>query len=424
MSMRRRVVISSTLGNALEWFDFTIFGLMALVISKLFFPSENASTALLKTFATFGVAFVARPLGGLLFGLYADRFGRKKALVFMIALMAVGTGMIGVLPTYAQVGLLAPMLILVARLIQGISAGGEFGSASAMLIEFAPPGQRGLYGSSQSVSQTLAFILGGLCGYALNQNLTPQQLESWGWRIPFLLGILIGPVGYFVRHQVDESPIFQRHLQQGNRPEQAPLQTLMRRHRRALLTTFCLTAAATAVTYVTAIYLPAFAAQQLGLPLAQAQLGLIGASCISLVLAPVSGALSDRWGRRTVILPTLLAFSLLFYLAMHRLVAQPDLHHLWTVQAVGALLGFLVGPMPALMTEIFPVQVRSTGASLMYNLAVMLFGGLAPALNTALVKSSGDPLVPAYYVAFASLVGVVGLLALPGASADDEKTFE
>ena len=200
--MRRRVVISSTLGNALEWFDFTIFGLMALVISKLFFPSDNASTALLKTFATFGVAFVARPLGGLLFGLYADRFGRKKALVFMITLMAVGTGMIGVLPTYAQVGLLAPVLILVARLIQGISAGGEFGSASAMLIEFAPPGQRGLYGSSQSVSQTLAFILGGLCGYALNQGLTPQQLESWGWRIPFLLGILIGPVGYFVRRQV------------------------------------------------------------------------------------------------------------------------------------------------------------------------------------------------------------------------------
>ena len=377
---------------------------------------------MLKTFATFGVAFVARPLGGLLFGLYADRFGRKKALVFMIMLMAIGTGMIGVLPDYASIGVLAPMLVLVARLIQGISAGGEFGSASAMLIEFAPAGQRGLYGSSQSVSQTLAFILGGLAGYVLNCALTPSQFESWGWRIPFLLGVLIGPVGYFVRHQVDESPAFQRHLQYSPPSSlEAPLQQLAKLHRAALGMTFCLTAAATAITYVTAIYLPAYAAQHLGLPLVDAQLGLIGASCLSLILAPISGALSDRWGRKPVILPTLLAFSLLFHLALQQLLAHPDRQHLWAVQSVGALLGFLVGPMPALMTEVFPVQVRSTGASLMYNLAVMLFGGLAPAINTALVKSTGDPMVPAYYISFAALVGVCGLLLPQGSSELDEK---
>src|SRR6201999_4522500 len=196
--MRRRVVISSTIGNALEWFDFTVFGLFTGIISKLFFPADNPSSSLLLTFATFGIAFAARPLGGLVFWLYADKHGRKKALVVMITLMAFGTA--------------APLLLLLARLIQGFSAGGEFGSASAMLIEFAPPGRRGYYGSFQMVSQSLAFSLGAAMAIGLNLGLSPDAFASWGWRVPFILGILIGPIGYYLRQKCDESPEFQTYL--------------------------------------------------------------------------------------------------------------------------------------------------------------------------------------------------------------------
>jgi len=409
-TMRRRVLLSSTVGNALEWFDFTVFGLFVVVISQHFFPAETPTQSLLKTFATFGIAFVARPLGGLLFGLYADRHGRKQALVVMIWMMALGTGAIGLLPTYNSIGLAAPCLILLARLVQGLSAGGEYGSASAMLIEFAPPGRRGLYGSFQSVSQSLAFVLGAGSAYLLTSRLSPENFQAWGWRIPFLLGVLIGPLGYFLRHKVDESPEFQQHLKSRQGQGFVPFSEVLRCYPRPLAVSFLLTAAGTSITYITSVFLPAYAANQLKLPLSDTQLGLVGASLVSAFLAPLAGWLSDRWGRRPVIFFTLLAFCALFSAALTALVQAPSQAALWRVQAVGMLLGFLAGPMAALMTEIFPVGVRSTGVSLMYNLAVMLFGGLAPAINTALIQATGNPLAPVYYIFVASGLGVLGLL--------------
>lgn len=407
--MRQRVVLSSTLGNALEWFDFTVFGMFVVVISKLFFPSENEAASLLKTFATFGAAFIARPVGGLLFGLYADRYGRKRALVVMIMLMAGATFLIGVLPTYASIGLAAPFLVLVARLLQGLSAGGEFGSASAMLIEFAPPGRRGLYGSCQTLSQALAFVMGAACGYVLNTRLTPEQFESWGWRIPFLLGILIGPVGIFLRSKVDESPEFQEFLRKNAGGVNTPLRTLLRDHPRELAVAFCLTAAATAITYVNSIFIPAYAAKDLGLKLSDAQLGLVVASLGSACMCPLAAWLSDLYGRRRVIFPALVLFCALYYVMLSRLVAGPSQVTLWQLQSVAVLLGCLAGPMPALMTEIFPVGVRSTGASLMYNLAVMLFGGMAPLIIQAGIEATHDEMMPVYYIIFAACVGLIGL---------------
>lgn len=402
--MRRRVVVSSTIGNALEWFDFTVFGLFAVVIARHFFPAADATSSLLKTFATFGIAFAARPLGGIAFGVYADRHGRKRALVVMITMMAIGTGLIGIMPTYAAIGVLAPLGVLLARLIQGASAGGEFGSASAMLIEFAPPGQRGLYGSSQTVSQSIAFTLGAGAAYLLNSQLSAEDFSAWGWRVPFLLGVLIGPVGFFMRHKVDESPEFKARP----RTVSSPLAEVVNKYPRQLAVGFCLTAAGTAITYVTSVFLPAYAASRLGFRLSDAQLGLIVASLGSAILAVVSGHLSDRFGRRAVIGPALLAFCLLFYGQFSNLLAHPTLTNLWMLQGLGMVLGFMVGPMPALMTEIFPVGVRSTGASLVYNLAVMCFGGLSPFFITAL--SQYHPLAPAYYLVMAAAIGGLGLL--------------
>ena len=411
--MRRRVVISSTIGNALEWFDFTVFGLFAGIIGKLFFPADNPSSSLLLTFATFGIAFAARPLGGLVFGLYADKHGRKKALVVMITLMAVGTGLLGFLPTYGAIGIAAPLLLLAARLIQGFSAGGEFGSASAMLIEFAPPGQRGLYGAFQMVSQSLAFSIGAAMAIGLNLGLTADAFASWGWRVPFILGILIGPTGYYLRQKCDESPEFQAYLSEkaarAQPKQRTTLGQLFADHPRELIASFCLIAAGTAINYVNAIFLPSYAVTELKLPLLNAQIGLLCVNLVNAVFAILFGALSDRIGRRTVIVPALIVYSVLFYFLLQRLVGAPTTTNLLELQMIGVFLGVMAGPMPAFMTEIFPVGVRSTGASLMYNFAVMLFGGLAPFINTWLVQSTGDKAAPVYYIFFAAIVGVVGL---------------
>jgi MHS family proline/betaine transporter-like MFS transporter len=425
--MRRRVVISSTIGNALEWFDFTVFGLFAGILSKLFFPADNPNSSLLLTFATFGIAFAARPLGGLVFGLYADRHGRKKALVVMISLMAVGTGLLGFLPTYGAIGIAAPLLLLLARLIQGFSAGGEFGSASAMLIEFAPPGRRGLYGSFQMVSQSLAFSLGAAMAIGLNLGLSPDAFASWGWRVPFILGILIGPTGWYLRQRCDESPEFQAYLSERSNAAQPTRQTtlgqLFSDHPRELIASFCLIAAGTAINYVNAIFLPTYAVAELKLPMLNAQMGLMLVSLANAAVVLAAGALSDRIGRRTVITPALIIYSVLFYVLLQRLVAEPTTTNLWHLQAAAVLLGVLAGPGPAFMTEIFPVGVRSTGASLMYNLAVMLFGGLAPFINTWLVQATGDKAAPVYYIFFAAAVGLAGLAVYRTRTVQAENTL-
>ncbi|WP_035656567.1 MFS transporter [Bradyrhizobium sp. STM 3809] len=412
-AMRRRVVISSTIGNALEWFDFTVFGLFAATISKLFFPAGDPLASLLSTFAVFGLAFVARPLGGLVFGLYADRYGRKAALVAMITMMAIGTGLIGVLPTFESIGIAAPLLLLLARLIQGFSAGGEFGSASAMLIEFAPPGRKGFYGAFQTVSQALAFALGALLAVALGKTLPAADFASWGWRVPFILGILIGPVGWYLRRRCDESPEFQAYLAEraasAAPAKRTPLGQLFAEHPRELMASFGLIAAGTAIYYVGGVFLPAYAASELKLPLADAQLGLLVVSLSNIPLGLASGMLSDRIGRRRVIVPALLLYPIFYVLLFKQLVAEPSTAHLWQLQTVGLILGVLGGALPAFMTEIFPVGVRATGASLMYNLGVMLFGGLAPFINTWLVQVTGDKSAPVYYILFAAAVGLLGI---------------
>lgn len=408
-AMRAKVVASSIVGNALEWFDFTVFGLFAVVLSQVFFPSQDGSASLIKLFATFGVAFAARPLGGIAFGVYCDRFGRKKAMVVMIWMMALSTGFIGILPGYSSIGLLAPLGILLARCVQGVSAGGEFGSASAMLIEFAPSQRRGLYGSCQTCSQALAFALGASSAYLLQSRLSAEDFVAWGWRIPFLLGVLIGPVGYFIRHRIDESPEFQQLLLTRQSPS---IGQGLSDNRGSIALAFCLTAAATAMTYISGIFLPAFAASKLGLAAVDAQLGLILANVASGLLAPISGWLSDLWGRRTLVVPALLSFCALFHWNLYQLVQEPSTAHLWNLQAVGILLGVVAGPLPALMSEIFPVGIRSTATSIAYNFAVMIFGGLAPFINTALIERTGDAMAPVYYLWFTTGLGLIGLTFL------------
>ncbi|MBN3756283.1 MFS transporter [Paraburkholderia sp. Tr-20389] len=417
-AMVRKVVIASVLGNAFEWFDFAIYGLFAVLIAKLFFPGGNDFASMLLTLATFGVGFAVRPLGGVLLGLYGDRVGRKKALSMTIILMSVGTGMIGLLPTYAAIGIAAPILMVLARLIQGFSVGGEFSGATTMLIEFAPAHRRGFYGSFQMCSQALAFSLGALVAYTLTVNLAPHDLESWGWRLPFLLGILIGPVGWLIRSTVDESPEFLAYANEVRhgkiKPVNTPIRTVFRDYPRAMLGSIGMAVVGTVSAYVFVFFLPIFAKKQLGMSAADVNLSTFIGTAIILVFCPLAGYLSDRYGRKAVLLPAIAAYGIASYVLFRQLVNVPTLSSLLALQiGVSCFMSFFWGPTPIVLTEVFPVSVRSTGASVTYNLAVLVFGGLAPFVNTWLVKVTGSNLAPIYYVQVSVAIGMVGVLLLP-----------
>ena len=398
---RRRAVIASTLGNAFEWFDFTIYGLFAVVIAKQFFPASSETNSLLLSVATLGISFFVRPIGGVLFGLYADRVGRKSALSLMVLLMALGTGMIGLTPSYASVGIAAPLLIVLARIIQGFSVGGEFGSATALLIEYAPPGKRGFYGSFQMCAQALSVFLGGLASYVLNTSLSRADLESWGWRIPFLLGILIGPIGFYIRRRIEESPEFAAYRRTATQGGIWPLKEVFARHGRELFAGFGLTVAGTVSFYVTLIYIPIHAVKQLHLAQSMASLSTLLSALLLLFLCPLSGYLSDQFGRKPLIVTGIALYGVTSYALFLQLQHQPSDAHLLMAQLLPSLcMGMVWGGYPATVTETIPVGMRSTGVSILYNFAVMLFGGLAALTITWLIKVTGNPLVPAYYILF------------------------
>lgn len=417
-AMVRKVVIASVLGNAFEWFDFAIYGLFAVIIAKLYFPGGNDFASLLLTLGTFGVGFAVRPLGGVLLGLYGDRVSRKKALSLTIVLMSVGTGMIGLLPTHAAIGIAAPILMVLARLIQGFSVGGEFSGATTMLVEFAPANRRGFFGSFQMCSQALAFSIGALVVYLLTVNLAPHDLESWGWRLPFLLGILIGPVGWLIRSTVDESPEFVAYaneVQSGKiKRENTPLSTVFRDYPRAVLGTLGVSVVGTVSAYVFVFFLPIFARKQLGMSASDVNLSTFIGTLVILVFCPLAGYLSDRCGRKAVLLPAVVAYGIASYVLFKQLVNVPTFGSLLAVQiGVSFFMSFFWGPTPIVLTEVFPVSVRSTGAAVTYNLAVLIFGGLAPFVNTWLVHVTGSNLAPIYYVQVSVAIGIAGVLVLP-----------
>ena len=410
---RRRAIFASVIGNGLEWFDFGIYGVFGGILSKLFFPTSDPAALMLVATATFGIAFVVRPIGGILFGMYADRAGRKAAMSIIILLMAIGTGLIGIAPTYAMIGVAAPAIIILARVLQGLSAGGEFASATAMLIEYAPPNRRGFIGSFQMCSQALAFALGGAAGYFITHSLPPADVASWGWRIPFLLGALIGPVGHYIRSRVDESPEFVTFLRNRAQAPRLSLIAVLRQYPRQLWSSFGLVVIGTASSYVVLIYIPLSAAAQLGISSTDALLALmIGAMCL-LVLCPFAGWLADRLGTRSVMLPAVVVFGLTVYPLLSDLVTAPDATALFRYEAISCcIMSFFWGPTPLAMASAFPVQVRSTGISVVYNLGVMLFGGLAPLTNAWLTKVTGDKMAPAYYLQFSVLIGATAVLML------------
>jgi MFS family permease len=404
-------IVAAVIGNALEWYDFIVFGFFTVVIARLFFPSDNQYASLLLTTATFGVGFFMRPVGGVLLGIYADRRGRKAALLMVITLMTIAIAMIAFAPTYAAIGVAAPLIMVLARLLQGFSAGGEFASATAFLTESAPATRRGLYGSWQMVGQGMAVLLGAILGTLLTRSLTPETLDSWGWRIPFLFGLIIGPVGLYIRRKLDETSAFL----QSNRSlaGQQGAGSVLMSHVKEMLACLGMVVSGTISFYVILIYIPTFARTQLHLPLDQAFLAQsIGLAC-EVVLIPICGLLSDFVGRKPVMITALVLDLLVTYPLFSWVSASPSFGALLTMQIIlCSLFGVFNGPISTALAEQFPTRVRSTALAIAYNIAVMLFGGFAQFFVTWLIQATGTPIAPAYYLMFGAAVGLLAAFFL------------
>lgn len=406
---RRRAIISSAVGNFVELYDFLIYGLFAAQIAANFFPSGNETANLLKTFAIYGVGFFMRPVGAIIIGAYGDRHGRKNALVVTVGLMAAATALTGLIPSYASIGIAAPILLLLCRLVQGFSTGGEWGGAATFLVEFAPPGKRGLIGSVQQFSVGLALIAGTLTAALLNGWLSKEAMIDWGWRVPFLIGFVLAPVGLYLRARVAESPAYSRTVARQEVAKSPVLESLST-HRIPVLAAFGLSAIGTVGNYTYNIYLPTMATQKLGIAAGTAYTSATMAAVVLTVLTPVMGWLSDKTGRKPILLVSAVAYGLLSYPAFAYLTTAPDGTKLMIVQAISAaLLAMYAGPLCAILAELFPTKVRFTALSIGYGMSVTLFGGFAPFIAGYLIENTGNPVAPAFFLVFAAIVSTITL---------------
>jgi MFS family permease len=365
----------------------------------------------LLALATFGAGFCTRPLGGLFFGFYADRKGRKAALQLIMFVMTVAIAVIAFAPTYATIGLFAPMLIVIGRLLQGFATGGEFASSTAFLIEVAPAGRRGVYGSLQMVGQGLSILLGTLAGMLVAGVFSVEALHDWAWRLPFFAGLLIGPVGLYVRRHLEETPAFKASPQDGG--VAVAFLDLIRRRGDRLLACFAATIGATISFYVILVYMPTYGKTEMGLSLAQSFIAQAPGLVLLIVLTPLIGALSDAIGRRPLLLASDGMLLLCVYPLFVWLQAERTLLALTVAQtAFCVILSGLFGALSTALAEQFPTHVRTVGLAIAYNVAVMIFGGFAPFIVAWLIDYLATPIAPAFYLIFGAVVGLMGVAGL------------
>ena len=400
-------VLRVTSGNFIEMFDFFLFGFYARDISRTFFPSDDPFASIMATYVVFGLGFLMRPLGAIFLGAYVDRVGRRQGLITTLMLMAIGTALMAFTPGYATIGVLAPLLVGGGRLLQGFSAGVELGGVSVYLSEIATPGNKGFYVAWQSGSQQVAIMFAAVLGFLIKQSFTPGTIEAWAWRIPFFVGCLIVPVLYYVRRSLEETPEF---LRRTHRPETRQIFATLLRCWRVVLLGMMMVVMTTVSFYFITVYTP-----ELGKTLNLSQTdALIATFCVglsNLFWLPVMGALSDRVGRR----PLLLVFSILTLLTAYPSLAWLSGHVSFTNLLIVLLwLSFLYGSyngaMVVALTEIVPAAVRTAGFSLAYSLATAVFGGFTASISTLLTRQTGDTASPGWYLAFAGACGAVATI--------------
>jgi MHS family proline/betaine transporter-like MFS transporter len=406
-----RLIVATSVGNALEWYDITVYGYFAAYLSKAFFPNDDPTISILLTFGTFGLSYLIRPIGGVVLGAYADRHGRKASLMISIVLMTFGTTAIALMPAYETIGVLAPIAVLGARLVQGFSAGGEFGSSTAFLVEHAPE-RRGFVASWQFASQGLSTLLASAFGVVLTTQLSSADMQSWGWRIPFLFGILVGPVGIYIRN----------HLEDATAPpageQSSPVKEIFLRQKLKVALSIGALAISTAVNYLI-IYMPTYAVKTLGLAPAVGFTAAFAAGLVLTLLTPIAGMVSDKIGRTThMIAVTLVLLFSIFpaFLFLTRTPTPPVV--IAAVFWLATLKSLYYGPLAALMSELLPAPSRATGLGLGYNIGVTLFGGMGPVIMASLggIAIIGD-LAPGYYLTLICLLSLGTLITIRRTSA-------
>lgn len=402
-AMRRRVIAGTTIGNALEFFDFTVFTFLMLVIGPLFFPAASGYGQLLLTTATFGVGFLMRPVGGMLIGSYADRHGRRAAMTLTLWLMGLGCALIAAAPTYAQMGVAGPVLMVLARLIQGFAAGGEVGASTTLLVEHAPADKRGFYSSWQFGSQSLGVMLGALTVALLTAALSKEQMQAWGWRVPFVIGILTVPVGAYIRRNLEET-LESPQTPQASKTSPAasqhqPLRLVFAEHKAQIVKGIFLVIGGMVCAQIIGFYMPAYANKELGLPATSTLFASVVLGAIGFVIAPFVGMLADRVGRKKVIFWSRAATVCALLPCFQWLVSAPSTERLMTVIALLAiLLALQTAPVITMLPELFPKAVRTTGMSVVYGLGISVFGGFAQFFVTWLLHVTGNPMAPAWYL--------------------------
>lgn len=407
----RKAVTAAAIGNAVEWFDFAVYGFLATYIGANFFPSEDPTVQLLSAFAVFAAAFFARPLGGLFFGPLGDRIGRQRVLATVILIMSGSTFLIGLLPNYDQIGVFAPILLVVLRCLQGFSAGGEYGGGAAFLAEYAPDGRRGFLVSFLVWSVIIGFLLGSTIATVLSAVIPEGAMNAWGWRIPFLLAGPLGLIGLYIRLRLEDTPDF-RELQESGEVARSPLRETIVENWVPILQIAGLVVIHNIGFYTVFTYLPTYFSTELGFSSTASFFSITVAGIVALILIPPLGALSDRVGRKPLLLASCVLFAVLTYplfLLMNTgSLAAAILAHV----ALAVMEAIFVCTSLAAGAELFVTRVRYGGFSIGYNFSVAIFGGTAPYIATFLVANTGNPLSPAYYVIFGAIVSLITVLTM------------
>nr|WP_061134454.1 MFS transporter [Caballeronia fortuita] len=406
----KRAACASFIGNFVEWFDYASYGYLATIIAVVFFPKTDGATGLLATYGVFAISFIVRPIGGIVWGHVGDRIGRRTSLSLSILIMSCSTFLIALLPTYAQVGMLAPILLLLVRVVQGFSASGEYAGAAAFLAEYAPDKRRGVYTSIVPASTAAGLLFGSLLVVLMHAALTSEQMQSYGWRLPFVLAAPFGLIGRYIRVKLEDTPRFKA-MEHHHHAAQAPIAELLSKHRGRMLIAFGVTCLNAVAFYLVLSYMPTYLSTEMG----KSETSSFIAATISLTayigLIFLMGAISDRVGRKSMLIGASILFAVLT-VPLFKGLEGASFAMIVAIQiAFGALLTMNDGTLPCFLSEIFPTRVRYSGFAFCFNAANALFGGTAPLVATWLIGVTGNKLAPAWYLVGAAGIALMAMLA-------------
>ena len=404
----RKVAVAGMIGNGLEWYDYALYGNFAPILSQLFFPNDNKYVSLLLTYGVFAAGFIMRPVGAVIFGYIGDRYGRKISLAVSILLMAIPTSFIGLLPTYAQIGIAAPILLTLIRLLQGAALGGEFSGSITYIVEHSMPKNRNFAGSLSVVSLVMGMLLGSAVASLFANILSKEDLYSWGWRVPFIIGFFIGIIGLYIRSFLSESPEYEN-AKEFNQLADKPVSELFRNNFGGIILATGLYMAVTIPFYTLSVFMNTYLSRFLNFPLSDALILTTIGMLVMLVIVPLSAILADKYGNRPVLLISVVMLCLIA-VPVFWLIAQG----VFALALVGVIffatvLGFYIAPIPTVLVDIFPTRVRYTGMAVACNLCAALFGGTTPYVATKLLQQTGDNLVIAYYIIASALISLVAI---------------